>query len=98
MSLGRLFWRRFQSHVAQCKTCTGAKTNFERLHRALLAVSFALLAGLAFRAATSTTRVSEVAAVAVVLMSGLCALASKKIQGFIFKTYNFHDYCHAVVK
>lgn len=84
--------------MAQCKACTGAKTNFERLQGTLLALSFALLAGLAFRAATSAARVSKVAAVAVVLLSALCALASKKLEGFIFKTYHFHDYCHAVVK
>ena len=84
--------------MAQCKACTGAKTNFERLQGALLVLSFALLAGLAFTGATSATRVSNVAALIVVLLSGLCALASKKLEGFIFKTYHFHDYCHAVVK
>eukprot|EP00271_Cylindrocystis_brebissonii_P001572 TRINITY_DN11843_c0_g1_i1.p1 TRINITY_DN11843_c0_g1~~TRINITY_DN11843_c0_g1_i1.p1 ORF type:complete len:590 (+),score=104.23 TRINITY_DN11843_c0_g1_i1:62-1831(+) len=89
---------RYHSHVVECSACKQALRSFRALQLALGAAAFALLAGLALRAAlVPPPSVPPLFAGALVLLAGACAGACTWLSRFIYRTYYFHDYCHALV-
>lgn len=88
---------RYKSHVLQCKACKGAKSNFDKLQIIFGAISFSILAFLAVSGAVRRSSLPLPFSAGLAMTAGLFALASHKLGQWIYKTYYFHDYCHALV-
>ncbi|XP_062016009.1 protochlorophyllide-dependent translocon component 52, chloroplastic-like [Rosa rugosa] len=86
---------RYWSHVVNCSSCNAAHKALCMLEVVLQVVSFSLLGIVA--AIKQGVLSSVVARTALVATALLCFAASKWLAHFIYKTFHFHDYNHALV-
>ncbi|KAL3681130.1 hypothetical protein R1sor_024086 [Riccia sorocarpa] len=88
---------RHDGHVARCKICQGAATNFKRLVTVLQVLPFAAVGLVAVAALNSWRGISRFS-VPLVCLAVASAVASKLLSQWIKKVYEYHDYNHALVK
>ncbi|KAL6203834.1 hypothetical protein ACLB2K_027533 [Fragaria x ananassa] len=86
---------RYWSHVVYCSSCSAAHKALGVLEVVLQAVSLSLLGIVA--AIKQGVLASAVARTALVAAALLWFAASKWLAHFIYKTFHFHDYNHALV-
>ncbi|KAM7278310.1 hypothetical protein ACFE04_005444 [Oxalis oulophora] len=83
---------RYQSHVANCRSCSSTYKGLQVLEIALQVTSI-LSAGILV--CTYPNLMSPAARLAIVSMAFLCFLASRYLGYFIYKSFHYHDYDHA---
>ncbi|CAN6291450.1 unnamed protein product [Urochloa humidicola] len=89
----RNWFRRYWSHVMQCRSCSAALKAMKALEITLQAASVAVIG---FLAVTKGTLVTSVAHRTVVVCAAvLCFAASRWLASFIEKNFYFEDYVHA---
>ncbi|CAN0845396.1 Protochlorophyllide-dependent translocon component 52, chloroplastic [Linum grandiflorum] len=85
---------RYWSHVVNCRSCSAAYKALKAIEIALQIVAVALLVVVAVAKPPVTARSSGMFAVAATVM---CFAGSRWLSHFIYKTFHFHDYNHALV-
>ncbi|XP_078429934.1 ACD1-like protein [Wolffia australiana] len=86
---------RYWSHTVNCNSCLRALMGLRILETSLQIASVALIAGLA---AVKQSFLSSAATRAGIFgLAVLCFLASRWLSRFIYKTFYYHDYNHALV-
>ncbi|CAN8325930.1 unnamed protein product [Cochlearia groenlandica] len=85
---------RYWSHVENCSSCKKAHKYLKALEVILQIASVALIG---IMAVTKQLTMSNVARTAVVVAAVLSFAASKWLSQFIYKTFHYHDYNHALV-
>lgn len=91
---------RYRSHVVKCRSCKGALNVFRTLEIVTQVISIASVGMLGVIATTKQASSSSlyVWTTPLVCSALICCLASRWLSHFIYKTYYFHDYNHALVK
>uniref|UniRef100_A0A7N0T8J5 Rieske domain-containing protein n=1 Tax=Kalanchoe fedtschenkoi TaxID=63787 RepID=A0A7N0T8J5_KALFE len=84
---------RYWSHVVNCSSCSSAHKALNVLELALQVAAVGLIG---FVAATRHNAMTTVTRSALVLLAILCFVASKWLSHFIYKTFHYHDYNHAL--
>ncbi|KAK6915844.1 Rieske [2Fe-2S] iron-sulfur domain [Dillenia turbinata] len=84
---------RYWSHVVNCRSCTTALKGLNVLEAVLQFTSVALIG---FVAAAKHDLMSAATRTTLVCMAVLCFGASKWLSQFIYKTFHYHDYSHAL--
>ncbi|KGN66373.1 protochlorophyllide-dependent translocon component 52, chloroplastic [Cucumis sativus] len=84
---------RYWSHVVNCSSCKVAYKGLNALEVVLQVIS---IASLGIFAATKQSLVSGAARVLMVAMAILCFASSRWLSHFIYKSFHFHDYNHAI--
>ncbi|XP_019057846.1 PREDICTED: protochlorophyllide-dependent translocon component 52, chloroplastic [Tarenaya hassleriana] len=86
---------RYWSHVVNCSSCSAA---YKRLNAVEVILQVASVALIGIVAATANrTALSAAARTALVVAAVLCFAVSKWLSHFIYKTFRYHDYNHALV-
>ncbi|XP_010519655.1 PREDICTED: protochlorophyllide-dependent translocon component 52, chloroplastic-like isoform X2 [Tarenaya hassleriana] len=81
---------RYWSHVVNCRSCN---TAYKRLNALEVILQIFSVASVGIAAASKRTA----ARTGLVLAAVLCYAASKWLSHFIYKTFRYHDYNHALV-
>ncbi|PIA53938.1 hypothetical protein AQUCO_00900483v1 [Aquilegia coerulea] len=84
---------RYWSHVVNCSSCSKAVNSLKAFEVALQVISIATIGIVAIR----QSLMSVVAKIFMVSLAVLCFIASRGLSHFIYKTFYFHDYNHALV-
>ncbi|KAJ9697727.1 hypothetical protein PVL29_007040 [Vitis rotundifolia] len=84
---------RYWSHVVNCSSCRVAIKGLNALEVVLQVIS---VASIGIVAATKQSLMSVAARTALVSMAVICFAASRWLSHFIYKTFHFHDYNHAL--
>ncbi|KAF9595262.1 hypothetical protein IFM89_038265 [Coptis chinensis] len=84
---------RYRSHVLNCNSCRVAVKGLKALEVALQVIS---VASIGIIAAIKQGMMSMATKSVVVSMAVLCFAASMWLSHFIYKTFYFHDYNHAL--
>ncbi|KAG0614122.1 hypothetical protein M758_6G152500 [Ceratodon purpureus] len=87
---------RYYTHVVRCKSCSSACKNFKALEVTLQVLAIALVGLVAASAVLPIPAVTKLA-VPMVIGAVLSTILSRWLANFIYKTFYFHDYNHAVV-
>lgn len=85
---------RYWSHVENCSSCKKAHKYLNALEVILQIASVAMIGVMAVM---KQTTMSNVARIAVLVAAVLSFAASKWLSHFIYKTFHYHDYNHALV-
>ncbi|CAH2070950.1 unnamed protein product, partial [Thlaspi arvense] len=85
---------RYWSHVENCSSCKKAHRYLNALEVILQIASVALIGVMAV---TKQITMSNAARIVVVVAAVLSFAASKWLSHFIYKTFHYHDYNHALV-
>ncbi|KAK8504813.1 hypothetical protein V6N13_056125 [Hibiscus sabdariffa] len=85
---------RYWTHVVNCKSCRTAYKGLNALEVLLQIVS---VISIGIVAAMKQNMMSMVARTAIVSTAIVCFAASRWLAHFIYKTFHYHDYNHAVV-
>ncbi|KAF5768231.1 putative pheophorbide a oxygenase [Helianthus annuus] len=80
---------RYWSHVVHCSSCSGAYKGFNTLKISLQVLSVASLAIMATSKSIAGRNTLAAASI-------LCFVGSKWLSHFVYKTFHFHDYNHAL--
>ncbi|XP_078169468.1 flavonoid 8-hydroxylase 2, chloroplastic-like [Carex rostrata] len=86
---------RYWSHVVHCKSCSRALRALKFIKVSLQVVSIALIGILA---ATSHSLTSNSTKTIAVIIAVLCFFASNWLSQFIYKTFYYQDYNHAIFR
>lgn len=91
---------RYWSHVVKCRSCKRALNVFRALEIVTEVISIASVGIIGVIATTKRASSSSlyVWTTPLVCSALICCLASRWLSHFIYKTYYFHDYNHALVK
>lgn len=89
-----LCFLRYWSHVENCSSCKKAHKYLNAFEVILQIASVALIGVMAV---TKQIAMSNVARSVVVVAAVLSFAASKWLSQFIYKTFHYHDYNHALV-
>lgn len=91
---------RYWSHVVKCRSCKRALNVFRALEIVTQVISIASIGMLGVMATTKQAPSSSlyVWTTPLLCISLICCFASRWLSHFIYKTYYFHDYNHALVK
>ncbi|CAN1179848.1 Protochlorophyllide-dependent translocon component 52, chloroplastic [Linum perenne] len=84
---------RYWSHVVNCRSCNAAYKALKAVEIALQIIAVASIAIVAAAKKSVATRSSILAVTAAVICFG----ASRWLAHFVYKTFHFHDYNHALV-
>ncbi|XP_050216872.1 protochlorophyllide-dependent translocon component 52, chloroplastic-like [Mercurialis annua] len=85
---------RYRSHVVNCSSCSVAYKRLNALEVGLQVLSIVIIG---IVAASKQSLTSAVARTGLVLMAVICFAASKWLGHFIYKSFHFHDYNHALL-
>ncbi|EEF28989.1 pheophorbide A oxygenase, putative [Ricinus communis] len=85
---------RYWSHVVNCSSCSLA---YKRLNALEVALQIISIVSIGIVAATKQSLTSAVTRTAIVLIAVLCFAASRWLGHFIYKSFHFHDYNHALL-
>ncbi|PIA53939.1 hypothetical protein AQUCO_00900482v1, partial [Aquilegia coerulea] len=83
---------RYWSHVVNCSSCSKAVNGLKAFEVALQVISIATIGIVAIRQSV----MSVIAKSSMVSLAVLCFAASRWLSHFIYKTFYFHDYNHAL--
>lgn len=84
---------RYWTHVVNCQSCNNAYKGLNALEVLLQVVS---IASIAIVAATKNGTMTAIQRNALVCAAVLCFAASRWLSHFIYKTFHYHDYNHAL--
>ncbi|KAE8673634.1 Protochlorophyllide-dependent translocon component 52 [Hibiscus syriacus] len=85
---------RYWTHVVNCKSC---KTAYKGLNALEVLLQIVSVISIGIVAAMKQNMMSMVARTAIVSTAIVCFAASRWLAHFIYKTFHYHDYNHAVV-
>ncbi|KAE8697062.1 Protochlorophyllide-dependent translocon component 52 [Hibiscus syriacus] len=85
---------RYWTHVVNCKSC---RTAYKGLNALEVMLQIMSVVSIGIIAATKQNMMSMVARTAIVSTAIICFAASRWLAHFIYKTFHYHDYNHAVV-
>uniref|UniRef100_A0A0D6R5K1 Rieske domain-containing protein n=1 Tax=Araucaria cunninghamii TaxID=56994 RepID=A0A0D6R5K1_ARACU len=91
---------RYWSHVVKCRSCKRALNVFRALEVVTQVLSIVFVGMLGVMAAIKRTPSTYLYVWNTLLVASalICCLTSRWLSQFIYKTYYFHDYNHALVK
>eukprot|EP01018_Ginkgo_biloba_P018176 Gb_36694 [translate_table: standard] len=91
---------RYWSHVVKCHSCKGALKVFRALEivMQLASISCVAILGVVATARQATSSSIHLWTTPLVCTTIICCLVSRWLSHFIYKTYYFHDYNHALIK
>ncbi|ESR58873.1 protochlorophyllide-dependent translocon component 52 [Citrus sinensis] len=84
---------RYWSHVVNCKSCNAAHKSLNALEVILQVVS---VVSVGIVAATKQNAMSMATRATIVSFAVICFAASKWLSHFVYKTFHYHDYNHAL--
>ncbi|KAJ9128786.1 hypothetical protein P3X46_034477 [Hevea brasiliensis] len=84
---------RYWSHVVNCHSCNSAHKGLSALEVILQVIS---LVSIGIVAAAKESVISAAARTTLVTMAVVCFAASRWLSHFIYKTFHYHDYNHAL--
>ncbi|KAF2314551.1 hypothetical protein GH714_027521 [Hevea brasiliensis] len=84
---------RYWSHVVNCRSCNSAHKGLSALEVILQVIS---LVSIGIVAAAKESVISAAAITTLVTMAVVCFAASRWLSYFIYKTFHYHDYNHAL--
>ncbi|KAL9458988.1 hypothetical protein AB3S75_007809 [Citrus x aurantiifolia] len=84
---------RYWPHVVNCKSCNAAHKSLSALEVILQVVS---VVSVGIVAATKQNAVSMATRATIVSFAVICFAASKWLSHFVYKTFHYHDYNHAL--